>query len=194
LQEAEIKKWLEETTALKKGHFRLSSGLHSDTYVQCALLLKDSKMAYDLGRALKEKITEASPKASEVDTVLCPALGAVVIGYTVALAYGCEMIFAERQEGRLKLRRGFKIEPGQRIVIVEDVITTAGSAEELIEICNEQKAQVAAVACIVDRSSEIKSYEIISLLKLEAESWLPEDCPLCARGIEIDSPGSRYQR
>lgn len=124
--------------------------------------------------------------------VLCPALGAIVIGYAVALAFGCEMIFAERYEGKLSLRRGFRIKPGERILIVEDVVTTAGSVEELLGICREARATVVGIACIVDRSSEQKEYEIISLLKLNVDSWLPDECPLCERGLEIDSPGSRH--
>ncbi len=186
----DIRKALEETGALRRGHFRLSSGFHSDTYIQCALLLKDSKMAYELGSALKEEFLKKHPLA--VDTVLCPALGAIVIGYTVALALGCDMIFAERREGKLSLRRGFKIKSGERILIVEDVITTAGSVNELLGICRDAEATVSGIACIVDRSSEQKEYEIISLLKMNVDLWLPDDCPLCARGLEIDSPGSRY--
>jgi len=183
----EIKDTLEKSGALKKGHFRLSSGRHSDTYIQCALLLQDPRVAAEIGRSLAVKV------ALEVDIVLCPALGAVVAGFATALALGCDMIFAERVDGKMGLRRGFEIEPGARVLVVEDVITTGGSVLEMVRLAEDAGAEVVSIACIVDRgSSGLDGYPTLSLVRLEVESYLPEECPMCEKGLQIDAPGSRY--
>ena len=179
---------LEATGALEKGHFKLSSGLHSDTYIQCSQLLKHPDAALQAGRA----IAEEAP--ADVDLVFSPALGALIIGFTAATALGVQMVFAERAGGRMELRRGFRIEPGTRVLLVEDVITTGGSIMELARIVEAAGAQVAALACIVDRSGvrEQVPYPHISLLRMEVASYQPENCPLCANGVPVDAPGSRY--
>ena len=177
---------LEGSGALEKGHFRLSSGRHSDTYIQCSQLLKDPDLAVQAGRAIASRV-------EGIDQVFCPALGAVVIGFTVALALCREMVFAERAGGEMALRRGFEIEPGARVLLVEDVITTGGSIMELARMVEEAGAEVAGLACIVDRSGAIDSpYPVVSLARLDVASWPPEECPLCADGVSLDAPGSRY--
>lgn len=184
----DVVKELEATGALQKGHFKLSSGLHSDTYIQCSQLLKHPNAALQAGRA----IAEEAP--GDVDLVFSPALGALIIGFTAAMAIGVQMLFAERAGGRMELRRGFRIEPGTRVLLVEDVITTGGSIMELARIVEDAGAQVAALACIVDRRGALEqvSYPHISLLRMEVLSYPPEKCPLCANGVPIDTPGSRY--
>lgn len=184
-----LKQLLEGTGALKKGHFKLSSGRHSDTYIQCSKLLEDPRTAVEVGRALAAKVGDMGP----IDLVFCPALGAVLIGFTTALALDVPIIFAERVEGEMTLRRGFEIEPGSRVLLVEDVITTGGSIMELARLVEETGAQVAGIACIVDRGGAADHrYPVISLLELDVVSHPPEECPLCARGMPFDSPGSRY--
>lgn len=184
----DIVKELEATGALQKGHFKLSSGLHSDTYIQCSQLLKHPRAAIDAGHA----IAEEAP--GDVELVFSPALGALIIGFTAAMALGVQMVFAERAGGRMELRRGFRIEPGTRVLLVEDVITTGGSIVELERIVEDAGAKVAAFACIVDRSGARKQvhYPHISLLRMEVASYPPEKCPLCASGVPLDAPGSRY--
>ena len=187
VDEREVIEELENSGALKKGHFMLSSGLHSDTYIQCALLLEDPRRAAEVGESLARKA------GKEVDLVLSPALGGIVVGFTTALALGCPMVFAERVEGRMELRRGFSIERGSRVLLVEDVITTGGSVMELARIAEEAGASAAAVACIVDRGGfDPGDLEFVSLSHLEVPSYRPEDCPLCLAGKAITSPGSRY--
>jgi orotate phosphoribosyltransferase len=178
---------LYECGALKKGHFKLSSGLHSDTYVQCSQLLRDPVLALEAGRAL------AGAVGRPVDVVLSPALGAVVIGFTTAAALGSEFIFAERTDGAMALRRGFEILPGARVLLVEDVITTGGSILELARLVEDAGAQVVALGCLVQRG-EASGWggPVISLARVTAEVYEPDDCPLCREGVGIDAPGSRY--
>ena len=189
LEERDVVELLEKRGALKKGHFRLSSGLHSDTYIQCALLLENPQRAVEIGNALARKVEE------EADLVLSPALGGIVVGFTTALALGCTMVFAERVEGEMELRRGFAIESGSRVLIVEDVITTGGSVLELARIAEEAGASVSGIACIVDRGGfDPGDYTFVSLVHLEVDSFRPEDCPLCKAGDTVTAPGSRYSQ
>lgn len=177
---------LEESGALKRGHFMLSSGRHSDTYFQCALLLAEPRVAVEVGRAIADKVE------GPVDLVACPAVGAVVAGFAVALALGCRMVFTERVEGLMRLRRGLGIEPGSRVLVVEDVITSGGSALEVADLVERAGASVTAVACVVNRGSQIMGYPLISLEHLPTSSYAPEECPLCREGVPLDSPGSRH--
>ncbi len=180
---------LEAAGALRKGHFKLSSGRHSDTYIQCARLLESPSTAVEIGRALAEK----AMSQGGIDLVFSPALGAVLIGFTTALALGTPMLFAERSEGEMALRRGFFIEPGSRVLLVEDVMTTGGSIMELARLVEQAEATVVGVACIVDRGgARDLPYPVVSLLELEVASYPREECPLCAEGKPLDAPGSRY--
>jgi orotate phosphoribosyltransferase len=173
--------------ALKRGHFKLSSGLHSDTYVQCSTLLKDPALAMAAGRAIAEAVQ------GPIDMVLSPALGAVVIGFTTAAALQCESIFAERVDGAMTLRRGFDLQPGSSVLLVEDVITTGGSILELARLVEESGARVASLACIVQRGEfDPHGRKVVPLARVTADTWEPEDCPLCAKGVPLDAPGSRY--
>jgi orotate phosphoribosyltransferase len=180
---------LKSCGALKTGHFKLSSGRHSDTYIQCSTLLKDPGLALAAGRAIADAVDEP------VDVVLSPALGAVVIGFATAAALGRESIFAERVDGAMTLRRGFDIEPGARVLLVEDVITTGGSILELARLVEDAGATVVALACIVQRG-EIDSggRRVVPLTKVTVDSYAPEECPLCDAGAPIDSPGSRFSK
>jgi len=177
---------LESTGALRKGHYKLSSGRHSDSYIQCSQLLRDPGMAVEAGRAIASRV-------KDIDLVFCPALGAVVIGFTVAMALDTEMVFAERVGEEMALRRGFEIPSGSRVLLVEDVITTGGSIMELARIVEDAGAEVAGLSCIVDRSGGLDiPYVLTSLVRLDAESWSPEECPMCEAGVPVDAPGSRF--
>ena len=185
----DIVRELEAAGALKKGHFKLSSGRHSDAYIQCARVLERPPAAVEIGRALAEK----AMGLGGIDLVFCPALGAVLVGFTTALALGTPMVFAERPEGEMALRRGFAIEPGSRVLLVEDVMTSGGSIMELARMVEHAGATVAGIACVVDRGGARELlYPMVSLLKLEVVSYPPEKCPLCAEGRDLDVPGSRY--
>lgn len=174
--------------ALKRGHFKLSSGLHSDTYVQCSTLLKDPALAMAAGRAIADRVK------GPVDVVLSPALGAVIIGFATAAALGCESIFAERADGAMALRRGFDLQPGANVLLVEDVITTGGSILELADLVEESGATVEALSCIVQRGElDPRGREVISLARVTADTYEPGDCPLCAGEVPIDAPGSRHK-
>jgi orotate phosphoribosyltransferase len=180
---------LEAAGALRRGHFKLSSGRHSDTYIQCAKLLENPATAVEAGRALAEE----AESLGAIDFVLCPALGAVLIGFTTALALGTPMLFAERSQGEMALRRGFAVEPGSRVLLVEDVMTTGGSVLELARLVENAGATVVGVACIVDRGgSRELLFPAVSLLELEVASYPPEECALCSEGKPLDAPGSRY--
>ena len=180
---------LHKTGALLQGHFRLSSGLHSPNYVQCALLLQSPRNAKAIGEALASKI-----KSIRAQKIVAPALGGVIIGYTVAEALGKPMVFTERKEGEMTLRRGFKISEGERVVIVEDVVTTGKSTKETARVVKQHGGLVFGFASILNRSGKENpfdtSYE--SLLKLDLETYEESKCPLCASGMAIDSPGSRH--
>ncbi|MGZ5475595.1 MAG: orotate phosphoribosyltransferase [Thermoanaerobaculia bacterium] len=180
---------LHKTGALLQGHFRLSSGLHSPNYVQCALLLEAPRNAKALGEALASKVKPMRPRR-----IVSPALGGLVIGFTVAEALDKPMIFTERKDGEMRLRRGFKVIEGDRVVIVEDVVTTGKSAREAAEVVKKHGGIVYGFASILNRSGKKNpfdaSYE--SLLELNLETYQPEECPLCKAGVPLDAPGSRF--
>ena len=174
--------------ALLEGHFRLSSGLHSNGYLQCALVLQHPRTASALGEALAAAAGAWSPAA-----VLSPALGGVVIGHEVARALGVRAMFAERQEGRLVLRRGFAIGPGERILVVEDVVTTGLSTRETMQVARTAGGVVAGAASLVDRSGGTADLGVpfASLLTIDLPTWAEAECPLCAEDVPIVKPGSR---
>lgn len=180
---------LRETGALLEGHFRLSSGLHSNQYVQCARLLEHPRHADALGADLAAAIREWSPAR-----VVAPALGGVIIGYTVARALGVPMIFTERKEGAMSLRRGFGISAGERAVIVEDVVTTGKSTRETADVVGRQGGEVIGFASILNRSGKSNPFDAPyrTLTEMALETWAPEECPLCAAGRPLDTPGSRF--
>lgn len=176
------------TDALLEGHFILSSGLHSPKYLQCALALQYPADAASYGRKIAEQYVN-----SNIDTVASPAIGGLVIGYAVAQALNVRFIWTERQDGEMTLRRGFSIKPKERILVVEDVITTGGSTRECIAALAKCGADVIAAASIIDRSNGVADVGVprISLASLEVPSYSPEVCPLCKSGDEAYKPGSR---
>lgn len=177
-----------QTGALLDGHFILSSGLHSSNYLQCALALQDPTDATRFGKAIAERFA-----GTEIDTVASPAIGGLVIGYAVASALGERFIWTERQDGVMTLRRGFALKPGERILVVEDVITTGGSTRECIAALEQNGGTVVAAASIVDRSNGTADVGVprISLIEMDVPAFSPATCPMCKAGDEAYKPGSR---
>jgi orotate phosphoribosyltransferase len=187
MNSAEVHGLFEDHGALRRGHYHLSSGLHSDTYAQCALVLQWPGIAERLGHELGSRFGSLRPTV-----VLGPAMGGIVIGHEVARYLGVRSIFSERVEGRMALRRGFGLESSDRVVVCEDVITTGRSPAEATELVAEAGATLIGVGTIIDRSSGVSfGVHVESLLRLDAAVWEPGDCPLCASGEELTSPGSR---
>jgi orotate phosphoribosyltransferase len=174
--------------ALLEGHFRLTSGLHSPGYLQCALVLQHPRHAEALGRAIADRVRDLRPTV-----VLSPALGGVVIGQEVGRALGVRAIFAERQDGKMSLRRGFTLEASDRVLVVEDVMTTGGSTRETIDVAKAAGGQVVGAASIVDRSGGALTFDVpyASLLEIALPTYEPDKCPLCAQGLPVVKPGSR---
>ncbi len=181
-----------EKEAYLEGHFLLSSGLHSPNYMQCAKILQYPAIASELGHRLAESLRSG---IDGVDLVLSPALGGIIIGHEVARGFNVPFLFCEREEKEFKLRRGFEIRSGQRVVVVEDVVTTGGSTRETIAVAKGLSASIAGVASIVDRSTRPLEFPGVycSLLKLPLDQFRPEDCPLCRQQIPLVKPGSRKQ-
>lgn len=175
--------------ALLDGHFRLSSGLHSPGYLQCALVLQWPEIAAALGATLAASV-RALGLAPTV--VLSPALGGIVIGQEVARALGARAIFAERQDGVLTLRRGFTLEPDDQVLVVEDVVTTGGSTRETLRVSAQHGVPAIGAAAIVNRHGDVElGVPFVSLVKVELPTYDSENCPLCARQIPLVKPGSR---
>ena len=183
---------LKERSALLEGHFRLSSGLHSSQYLQCARVLMDPKLATKLGADLAAALRDV-PGAEKPAAVVAPALGGILVAHELARALGCRGLFTERQEGIMLLRRGFTLEPGEAVVVAEDVITTGGSTREVIDAVRTRGARVVAVGCVVDRSGGAADLGVPlrSLLALYIPTYPPATCPMCARGSKPEMPGSR---
>jgi orotate phosphoribosyltransferase len=177
-----------QTNALLDGHFILSSGLHSSKYLQCALALQRPSDAAEFGQAIAEKFA-----GTEFDTVASPAIGGLIIGFATAQALRVPFIWTERENGVMTLRRGFAVQPNERVLVVEDVITTGGSTRECIDALEKHGAKVAAAASIIDRSNGTADVGVprVSLVSLDVPSYEPDKCPLCAQGIAAVKPGSR---
>ena len=174
--------------ALLDGHFLLSSGLHSNTYLQCALALQRPADASHFGRLIAEHFA-----GQAIDSVASPAIGGLVIGYATAEALNVRFIWTERENGIMTIRRGFSVQEGERMLVVEDVITTGGSTRECIKALEDRGALVVGAASIIDRSAGKADVGVprISLASLEVPSYSPDECPLCAVGNEAIKPGSR---
>jgi len=187
--------WLDRLRArgaLLEGHFRLSSGLHSPHYVQCALFLQHPDEARMVARTLADRLRERIPEPPSA--VVSPAIGGLVLGHELGRALGCRALWVERvADGRLDLRRGFGFAPGERVVAIEDVVTTAGSLRELVQIVEARGARVVGVASLVDRSGDGMSWEVpaVHLIRLEPVQFPPDACPQCRAGIPVEKPGSR---
>src|SRR5271163_312643 len=188
----DILKLLEEVGAIRTGHFELSSGRHSGTYIQCALVLEQPKHAEQLGHALADRFRDMS-----IACVVAPALGGIIVGYEVARALGVRSLFVERdRSGQMALRRGFEIKPGERVLVIEDVWTTGGSTRETIGVVEQEGALAVAAGAIIDRSGGRLELNVTAraLLEMEVPSYEPDDCPQCHAGGMPTRPGSRFSR
>lgn len=185
----EILDVMERRGAVLRGHFVLSSGRHSDLFVQKFRVLEDPRLAQKFGESIAGLFDNA------FDVVASPAVGALVLGFSAALAGEARFVFAEREGENLKFRRGFRIEPHERVLVVEDVITTGGSAKEVVDLVGAGAGKVVGVGALIDRGDAARPPDLGAALKalvrLEVDSWDANECPLCARGEEIQDPGSR---
>lgn len=185
----ELMQILTETGAYQSGHFKLSSGLHSGNYIQCSQLLKfphiAEKVCAEIGELFKDE---------NIEMVVGPAIGGILVAYEVGRALNVPAIFAERENGVMTLRRGFRVEPGTRCLVTEDVLTTGGSAQEVVELLQSKGAEVVAATSIIDRTpgNTLKlKVPFKSLIQLSFPTYNPEDCPMCKEGMPIQKPGSR---
>jgi orotate phosphoribosyltransferase len=188
LTDAEVLDLFRKAGGLLEGHFRLTSGLHSERYLQSALVLQYPDLAETLGRELANRTRHLQPTV-----VLSPALGGIVIGQEVGRGLGVRAQFAERQDGALTLRRGFLLSPSDRVLVVEDVVTTGGSTMETARVAQALGAQVVGTAAIIDRSGGQARLDLPlqALVRLDVPTYQPDDCPFCARGVPVVKPGSR---
>ena len=188
LTETEILEIFKKTESLFEGHFLLTSGRHSNKYFQCAKVLQYPEYIEQLCLIIANHF-----KNNEIDTVISPAIGGLVVGQEVARQLKKRFIFAERENKNLTLRRGFSLSEGEKVLICEDVVTTGGSVFEVIDIVKNNNANIAGIGFIVDRSNGKVDFGFpqISTLKMEVVSYLPEECPLCQQGLETIKPGSR---
>lgn len=184
----EVLEIFEESGALLKGHFRLTSGKHSNRYMQCAKVLQYPQHAGRLGEELAENW-----KDKGIDVVIGPAMGGILVAHEVGRVLGTKVLFTERENGVMTLRRGFELKPGQKVLVVEDVITTGGSVKEVLEVVRELDAEPVGVGVLVDRSGGNADFglPLFSLLQIQIETFEPDNCPLCAEGIPAIKPGSR---
>lgn len=193
MNSADVRRQFEETGALLSGHFKLSSGLHSDRYLQCAKVLMWPGRADALGRALGSLL-----RPFGAETVISPALGGVIIGQEVGRSLGIRALFTERVEGTFALRRGFAVEKGEKVAVIEDVVTTGKSTREVIAVVRAAGAVVVACGSIVDRRSvserggTVDGIPYRALLWLDVAAWDPAACPLCSKGEPLTAPGSRH--
>jgi orotate phosphoribosyltransferase len=186
MTEAEVLEAFRSAGAVLSGHFQLTSGRHSDTYVQCARVLEDPALTTRFAAALVERIGER-----RVDLVAAPAVGGLIIGFAVAQALGVKFMFTEREHGAMTFRRAFHVPAGARVLVVEDVVTTGGSVAEVVALVRAAGAEPVAVAALIDRGGpKLFDLELIALLRLEVESWEPSACGLCAADTPLYSPGS----
>jgi orotate phosphoribosyltransferase len=188
LDERQTLQLYEKTGALMRGHFRLTSGLHSDVYLQSALVLQHPEHAAALGTALAEPF-----RTDGVQTVLAPAIGGILVAHEVARALGVRALFTEREAGVMRLRRGFALTAGERCLVVEDVITTGGSTREVVACVGDNGGTVVGVGSLIDRSCGAAAFTVkrTALATVTATTWAPEDCPLCKTGSPAIKPGSR---
>jgi orotate phosphoribosyltransferase len=196
MTENEIKNLFKEKDALLEGHFQLTSGRHSDAYLQCAMILQYPNIAEKLGEALVARVREENAGIPvRLDAVCAPAVGGIILGHVVARALNARAIFAEREggDGFLKLRRGFAIKPRESVLAVEDVITTGGSLKEIVQLVQNSGARLTGIAAVAERSSVPVNFGTTKtvLLKLPLKDYAPADCPLCKEGLPIVKPGSR---
>jgi len=192
MNDKQIMSALRKSGAIRSGHFQLTSGRHSDTYIQCARVLEDPVLTTKLAREMVARL----PENLRPDFVIAPAVGGIIIGFAVAKAFkrgkGLPFVFSERQDGVMVLRRAFEIPADARVLVVEDVVTTGGSVQEVINLVDQADAMVVGVTSLIDRGGK-KAFTApyYPLLRMEVASWAPEECAQCAKGTALDSPGSR---
>ncbi len=184
----EILNIFRETGVLHEGHFLLTSGRHSAQYLQCAQALKHPEIVALFCRQLTEEVKE-----KELDLCIGPAMGGIIVAYEMARFLGIPAIFSEREQGHMALRRGFKVKPGEKVLVAEDVITTGGSVREVIDLVRQAGGVVTEVAVLVDRSGGSVTFDVPlrSLISLTVESYTPQECPLCRKHLPMEKPGSR---
>lgn len=187
MTEQELLEKFKELGVLKTGHFQLTSGLHSAQYMQCAAVFEYPKTAAEIVKLLIPKLPQ------DIDTVMAPAIGGINFGYEMARMLECRFVFAEREQGKMALRRGFTLAPGEKVLVVEDVVTTGGSVAEVLEIAKSHGCIIRGVACIVDRSRGRVDFQapFVPLVRIEIEAYKPDQCPLCRAGQPLAKPGSR---
>ena len=188
MSQTEVLQIFKDTGALLSGHFLLSSGLHSSQYLQCARVLENPQTSARLSQALAQDF-----KKDSISIVIGPAMGGIILAYELARALGARALFAEREDAKMCLRRGFTISLQDKVLVAEDVITTGGSVKEVIELVKAKGARVIAVCALADRSQGKIDFGIrcLSLLKLDIKNYPPKDCPLCKQGRELVKPGSK---
>ncbi len=186
----EVMKKFEQAGAIQKGHFKLTSGVHSDTYIQCAQVMQYPGFMHNLCSELGRKF-----RGEDIDVIIGPAIGGIIISHVMAQVLGpwVRAIFTERENGKMTLRRSFEIKKDEKVLVVEDVITTGGSVREVIDIVKERGGQVVGVGVLIDRSGGRIDFgvKMKNLLTLDIKSYQPEKCPLCKKGIPVVKPGSR---
>jgi len=188
----DVLKMFKDRGALLSGHFKLTSGLHSDSYLQCALLLQygcdGDRLGAELGRRIKKQASE-----KPVTAVVTPAIGGIVVGYVIARALGARAIFAERVDGQFALRRGFALAPGEEVIVAEDVITTGGSVREVAKLVENNGAHVAGFAALAERGETETNFPAPKyvLMRLPLVTYPPDQCLLCDQGLPLVKPGSR---
>lgn len=190
MTESQVIDILQKKKAILRGHFELSSGRHSDTYVQCAKVFADPTLTIELAKELVKPYV-----GKKIDVVVAPAVGGITLGFAVAYALEVRMIFSERVAGKMVFRREFNIFEGEKVLVVEDVITTGGTTNEVIDLVGSHKGGVAGILSLVDRN-QVKTFEVpyYFLANVKANDYLPVDCPMCKAKITLTSPGSRKLR
>jgi len=190
MDQEEIMKKFEKTGAILKGHFKLTSGVHSDSYIQCAQVMQYPEFIHNLCSELGKKF-----KGEDIDVIVGPAMGAIIMSHVMAMVLGpwVRAIFTEREDGKMTLRRSFEIKKGEKVLVVEDVTTTGSSAREVIDIVKSRQAKVVGVGALIDRSGGKVDFGIRyeKLLTIKMNTYEPDNCPLCKKGIPITKPGSR---
>jgi len=186
----EVMKKFEQAGAIQKGHFKLTSGVHSDTYIQCAQVMQHPEFMHNLCSELGRKF-----RGDDVDVIVGPAIGGIIMAHVMARVLGpwVRAIFTERENGKMTLRRSFEIKEGEKVLVVEDVTTTGSSVREVIDIVNSRQGKVVGVGVLIDRSGGKVDFGIKTkkLLTIDIKTYLPEECPLCKKGIPVVKPGSR---
>jgi orotate phosphoribosyltransferase len=182
-----IQQVLQDSGSLLEGHFLLTSGRHSDKYIEKIRIIHDPEKVEAVGAALAARLEEYDP-----DVVIGPAMGGIVLAYETARRLGKKFAFTQREEGRMVIRPGFRLEPGTRAIVIEDIVTTGGSVFEVLEVLKSIGVETLAVGVIVDRSGGKVDFGVpmLPLLSVDIETWTPEECPLCKLGIDLTKPGS----